>query len=107
MVNKNFHIEPTNKCVYNCRFCSYHKPDGDPESWEYNHEQMLDIVRQFDNKDVTEVHIVGGVHPSYDIYYYSELIRRIRQHRPSLHIKAFSAIELDYMIMKAGLTIED
>jgi aminodeoxyfutalosine synthase len=105
--NKNFHIEPTNKCVYNCRFCSYHKSDGDPESWEYSHEQMLDIVRQFDNKDVTEVHIVGGVHPSYDIYYYGELIRKIRQHRPSLHIKAFSAIELDYMIMKAGLTIED
>ena len=105
--NKNFHIEPTNKCVYNCRFCSYHKPAGDPESWEYSHEQMLDIVKRFDNKDVTEVHIVGGVHPSYDIYYYGELIRKIKDHRPSLHIKAFSAIELDYMITKAGLSIEE
>jgi aminodeoxyfutalosine synthase len=105
--NRNFHIEPTNKCIYNCRFCSYHKPDGDPESWEYSHEQMLDIVRRFDTKEVTEVHIVGGVHPSHDIYYYGELIRKIRQHRPSLHIKAFSAIELDYMIRKAGMTIEE
>jgi aminodeoxyfutalosine synthase len=105
--NRNFHIEPTNKCIYNCRFCSYHKPDGDPESWEYSHEQMLDIVRRFDTKKVTEVHIVGGVHPSHDIYYYGELIRKIRQHRPSLHIKAFSAIELDYMIRKAGMTIEE
>jgi aminodeoxyfutalosine synthase len=104
--NRNFHIEPTNKCVYNCRFCSYHKPDGDPESWEYNHDQMLEMVRRFDDKDVTEVHIVGGVHPSYDIYYYAELLRKIREHRPSLHIKAFSAIELDYMISKAGMTIE-
>lgn len=105
--NRNFHIEPTNKCVYNCRFCSYHKPAGDPESWEYSHEQMLEIVRRFDNKDVTEVHIVGGVHPSYDIYYYADLLRKIKEHRPSLHIKAFSAIELDYMIGKAGMTTEE
>ncbi len=105
--NRNFHIEPTNKCVYNCRFCSYHKPDGDPESWEYSHDQMLEMVRRFDDKDVTEVHIVGGVHPSYDIYYYAELIRKIREYRPLLHIKAFSAIELDYMISKAGMAIEE
>jgi aminodeoxyfutalosine synthase len=105
--NRNFHIEPTNKCIYNCRFCSYHKPDGDPESWEYSHDQMIEIVRRFDGKDVTEVHIVGGVHPSHDIFYYGELIRKIRQHRPSLHIKAFSAIELDYMISQAGMTVEE
>jgi aminodeoxyfutalosine synthase len=105
--NRNFHIEPTNKCVYNCRFCSYHKPAWDPESWEYSQEQMLDIVKQFDNKAVTEVHIVGGVHPAYDLHYYGMLIRNIKQHRPSLHIKAFSAIELDYMINKAGLSIEE
>jgi aminodeoxyfutalosine synthase len=105
--NRNFHIEPTNKCVYNCRFCSYHKPASDPDSWEYSHEQMLDIVKQFDNKPVTEVHIVGGVHPAYDLHYYGMLIRKIKQHRPSLHIKAFSAIELDYMISKAGLSVEE
>jgi len=105
--NKNFHLEPTNICVFNCRFCSYHKAAGDPESWEYNHEQMLDIVKRFDNKDVTEVHIVGGVHPSYDLYYYGKLIQKIKQHRPSLHVKAFSAIELDYMIRKTDLSIEE
>lgn len=105
--NHNFHIEPTNKCIYNCRFCSYHKPDGDPESWEYSHEQILDIVKTFDSKPVTEVHIVGGVHPAYDIHYWGSLIRKIRAHRPGLHIKAFSAIELDYMIKKAGCSIEE
>jgi aminodeoxyfutalosine synthase len=105
--NRNFHIEPTNKCVYNCRFCSYHKPANDPESWEYSIDQMLDIVKRFDNKPVTEVHIVGGVHPSHDLHYYGELLMKIKKHRPSLHIKAFSAIELDYMIRKSGYTIED
>jgi aminodeoxyfutalosine synthase len=105
--NRNFHIEPTNKCIYNCRFCSYHKPAGDPESWEYSHEEMLEIVRKFDDKEVTEVHIVGGVHPSYDIHYFGNLIQKIKQHRPGLHIKAFSAVELEYMIAKSGITIHE
>jgi len=105
--NRNFHIEPTNKCIYNCLFCSYHRQSGDPESWDYSHDEMLDMVKSFDNKEVTEVHIVGGVHPSHDLHYYGRLLQRIRQHRPDLHIKAFSAIELDYMISKAGLSIEE
>jgi aminodeoxyfutalosine synthase len=105
--NHNFHIEPTNKCIYNCRFCSYHKPAGDPESWEYSHEEMLEIVKRFDNKHITEVHIVGGVHPAYDLHYWGSLIKKIKEHRPAIHIKAFSAIELDYMITRAGCTIEE
>jgi len=105
--NKNFHIEPTNKCIHNCRFCSYHKPDGDPESWEYSHEEMLEIVKEFDDKEVTEVHIVGGVHPYHDIHYYGELVQKIKQYRPGLHVKAFSAIELDRMITESGLSLSE
>jgi len=105
--NRNFHIEPTNICIYNCKFCSYHKAKGDPESWEYSHEEMLNIVKKFDDKPVTEVHIVGGVHPSYDLHYWGSLIKKIKEYRPSLHIKAFSAIELDYMISRAGLSLEE
>ena len=105
--NRNFHIEPTNKCIFNCRFCSYHKPANDPESWEFSIDQMLDIVKRFDDKPVTEVHIVGGVHPDYDLHYWGNLLMKIKQHRPSLHIKAFSAIELEYMIAKSGYSIED
>jgi aminodeoxyfutalosine synthase len=104
---RNFHIEPTNKCVYNCRFCSYHKYSSDPDSWEYSHEQMLEIVMKFNDKEVSEAHIVGGVHPSYDLHYYGSLIQKIKQLRPSLHIKAFSAPELDYMIKLTGMTIEE
>jgi aminodeoxyfutalosine synthase len=105
--NRNFHIEPTNICIYNCKFCSYHKAKGDPESWEYSHEEMLNIVKKFDDKPVTEVHIVGGVHPSYDLHYWGSLIKKIKEYRPSLHIKAFSAIELDYMISRANLSVEE
>lgn len=105
--NRNFHIEPTNVCVYNCRFCSYHKPEGDPESWELSEKEILDIVRRFDGIPVTEVHITGGVHPSRDIHYYGNIIASIRRMRPDISIKAFSAVELDYMIRKAGMTYSE
>lgn len=102
--NRNFHIEPTNICVFNCRFCSYHKAEGDPESWELTEKEILDIVRRFDGVPVTEVHITGGVHPSRDIHYYARILSLIRQVRPDISIKAYSAVELDYMIREAGMT---
>ena len=105
--NRNFHIEPTNLCIHNCRFCSYHKTEGDPESWEYSHDEMLEIVRKFDGMEVTEVHITGGVHPSHDIRYYGELLQKIKQHRPGIHIKAYSAVEIDQMISKSGMTLSE
>ncbi len=105
--NRNFHIEPTNICIHNCEFCSYRKPADSPEAWNYSPEEILDIVRNFDNKPVTEVHIVGGVHPGHNIEYYCRILEMIKKHRPELHIKAFSAIELDYIIAKSGLSIRD
>lgn len=104
--NRNFHIEPTNTCIYNCRFCSYHKSSGDPESWDLSPEEMVETVKKFDDEPVTEVHITGGVHPDHDLNYYGNLLRMIKKHRPSLHIKAFSATELDNMFTKSGTTIE-
>ncbi len=106
--NRNFHIEPTNVCVFTCNFCSYsrqykHRDDG----WELGMEQMLDIVRKYDGQPVTEVHIVGGVHPKMNLEFFCELLSKIRAHRPDLHIKGFTAVELDYMIRKAKLSIED
>lgn len=105
--NHNFHIEPTNICIYNCKFCSYKKPAHSPQSWDHTPEEILDIVMSFDSKPVTEVHIVGGVHPNHDLHYYGNILKQIKEHRPELHIKAFTAIELDYMISKAGLSLEE
>ena len=68
---------------------------------------MLEIVSRFKERKVTEVHIVGGVHPSHDLDYYGSLIQKIKEANPSLHVKAFSAIELDFMIRKAGMTIDE
>ncbi|MDB5201265.1 MAG: mqnE [Ferruginibacter sp.] len=106
--NRNFHIEPTNVCVFSCKFCSYsqlyaHKEEG----WELSIDQMLDIVKSYDGKPITEVHIVGGVHPKMNMAYFIELIQKIHAHRPDLHVKGFTAVELDYMFRKAKLTVEE
>jgi aminodeoxyfutalosine synthase len=106
--NRNFHIEPTNVCLFTCKFCSYsrgyaHREEG----WELSIDQMLDIVKKYDGKPVTEVHIVGGVHPKMNLYYFVELLQKIKAHRPDLHIKGFTAVELDYMFRKAKLSIEE
>lgn len=105
--NRNFHIEPTNICVYNCAFCSYHKKVADPQAWDHSIAEMIDIVKRFNGQPVTEVHIVGGAHPKHDLYYYIDLIKRIKEERPLLHIKAFSAVEIDFMIKKSGLSLAD
>ncbi len=106
--NRNFHIEPTNVCVFACKFCSYsrlyaHRDEG----WELSMQQMLDIVKSYDDKPITEVHIVGGVHPKMNLDFFCELLQKIKTHRPSLHIKGFTAVELDYMFRKAKLSVEE
>ena len=106
--NRNFHIEPTNVCVFSCKFCSYSKLYSKrEEGWELSIDQMLEKVKAYDGQPITEVHIVGGVHPKMDIYFFEELIKKIRAHRPDLHIKGFTAVELDYMFRKAKLSRAD
>jgi aminodeoxyfutalosine synthase len=103
--NRNFHIEPTNVCVFSCKFCSYSRLYANrEEGWELSIDQMVDKVKEYDGKPVTEVHIVGGVHPKMDIHFFAELLRKIRAVRPDLHIKGFTAVELDYMFRKAKMT---
>ena len=106
--NRNFHIEPTNICVFSCNFCSYsrlyaHREEG----WELTAEDMLTMVKKYDDKPITEVHIVGGVHPKLNLDFFADVLRKIKAHRPSLHIKGFTAVELDYMFRKAKRSTED
>jgi aminodeoxyfutalosine synthase len=106
--NRNFHIEPTNICVFDCKFCSYsrllkHRQEG----WELDSDAILKKVKEYDGQPVTEVHIVGGVHPKMGLHYFADLIQRIKTHRPGLHIKAFTAVELEYMCRKAKVSFEE
>ena len=106
--NRNFHIEPTNVCVFSCKFCSYSRLYANrEEGWELSIDQMMHIVKSYDGKPVTEVHIVGGVHPKMNLELFLELLRTIKAHRPDLHIKGFTPVELDYMFKKAKVSTEE
>lgn len=108
--NKNFHIEPTNICVFDCKFCSYSKMLRDKEdfdAWEMSEEEIYSAIKSYNNIDITEVHIVGGVHPKMGLEYFKNLIQNIKAIRPELHVKAFTAVELDYMCRKAKVSYKE
>lgn len=106
--NHNFHVEPTNVCVYTCAFCSYsrlikHRDQG----WELSVDQIMNIIKGYDDQAVTEVHITGGVVPKQDLAFYTELFQRIKAHRPALHIKALTPVEFHYIFKKAKVSYEE
>ena len=70
-------------------------------------EDILEMVRSFDDKPVTEVHIVGGVHPKMGLEYFANLIKKVKKIRPEIHVKAFTAVELEYMCRKAKVSYEE
>jgi aminodeoxyfutalosine synthase len=106
--NRNFHIEPTNVCVFSCAFCSYSRLYANrEEGWEMTIQQMVDQVKKYDGQPVTEVHIVGGVHPKMDLNFFADLLQAIKSHRSDIHIKAFTAVEYDYMFRKAKVSVEE
>ena len=105
--NRNFHIEPTNVCVFACDFCSYRRSAGQEGAWDYDIDEMLGLCRSYRDKPITEVHVVGGVHPKRDLRFFGKLITGIKEVLPRVHVKAFTAVELDYMIRKSGYDLEE
>lgn len=105
--NRNIHIEPSNICVYNCKFCAYSRKKGQEGAWESSIEEILNTINSLKNKKITEIHIVGGAHPERDLYFYADLLKEIKKVKPHIHIKAFTAVELEYMIGKAKLSLKE
>ncbi len=105
--NRNFHIEPTNICIYTCAFCAFARRPGEEGGWEYTLEEIEDICRGYVGKPVTEVHIVGGVHPKRGVEYYGEMIQRIKRILPHIHVKGFTAVELKVMFARSRMSIEE
>lgn len=106
--NRNFHIEPTNICVYDCKFCSYSRMIKQrEEGWEMDVDGMIDILKKYDNEPVTEVHITGGVVPKQNLDFYASFFRKAKAHRPDLHIKALTPVEYYYIFKKAKLSHYD
>jgi aminodeoxyfutalosine synthase len=105
--NRNIHIEPTNLCVYSCAFCSYSRLIKQrDEGWQYSIDDVMNILKKYDHQPITEVHITGGVIPQQDLNFYIDLFKSIKSHRPEIHIKALTPVEIHYISKKAKLTYD-
>ncbi len=100
----NMHLNPTNFCAETCRFCSYANPDERAKAYRWSVDQVLDEARKGAAKGIREIHMVGGLHPSCDLNYYEEVLRRIKAELPHIHLKAMTAVEIDYLARLAGVT---
>ncbi|MFO7790019.1 MAG: CofH family radical SAM protein [Bacteroidales bacterium] len=105
--NRNVHIEPTNVCSNHCLFCAYRARKGETLAWEYSHDEIENIAKDALKKNITEIHVVGGVHPEWKIDYYIEILKRIRKLSKRVHIKAFTAEEISQMCKNAGISLSE
>ncbi|MCC6423345.1 MAG: aminofutalosine synthase MqnE [Phycisphaerales bacterium] len=103
--NRNRHINYTNVCALSCKFCSFYRKRGEEGAYEMPVEQVVHIAQKAALAGATEVHIVGGLHPWLKFDYYLDMIRGIRRQCPTLHIKAFTAIEIVHLSRVARLSI--
>lgn len=105
--NRNIHIEPSNICIFNCEFCSFRRRLGDADAWNLTLDDVEERARKMQGTGITEVHIVGGVHPDHTLDSYCEMIRRVKRALPEVAVKAYTAVEILYMIRNAGLELEE
>lgn len=104
--NVNRHINPTNVCVNRCAFCAFSRTADADDAYTLALDQMVGRAVAAEQEGATEVHLVGGLHPDLPFDFYLELLRDIRTSAPKLHIKAFTAVEIDYFAHISGLSIE-
>lgn len=108
---KNRHLNPTNLCVNRCKFCAFSRSKGETGAYEYAIEDIIGQLRRAQTEDgglpFLELHIVGGLHPDWPFSYYVDLLREIKGHYPDIYIKAFTAVEIDYMAKISGLIVDE
>jgi aminodeoxyfutalosine synthase len=101
----NRHINPTNVCVNRCRFCAFSKSKEEPLAYTMTMEEILRRAREAQEQKATELHIVGGLHPDLPFDFYLGMLRTLRERFPSMHIQAFTAVEIDYFAKITGLPL--
>jgi len=118
---QNCHINPTNICVNRCKFCAFSRSKGDKGAYELTINDIIKKLRTLNSElnspsppfikggqgGITEVHIVGGLHPDWPFNFYLDMLRKIKESFPDIHIKAFTAVEIDYFSRISGLSIVD
>lgn len=106
--NRNIHIEPTNICVFRCKFCSYRRASAEESgAWYYTLDDIRAQAERYRDIPITEVHIVGGVHPKHTLEDYVAMVRTVKQTLPHVVVKAYTAVELHYIITRSGRSLAE
>ncbi len=104
----NRQINPTNVCTLDCKFCAFADMDkNSPKAYEMDYQDIIEKAKYAVENGATEVHIVGGLHPDWDFERYLNIISVIRKNFPELHIKAYTAVEIDYLSQLSGLNYRE
>ena len=103
---QNMHINPTNICVNRCKFCAFSRSKGEPGAYEMTIEDIVDKARSAE-KGVREFHIVSGLHPDLPFDWYLEMLAALKKEFPDVHLKAFTAVEIDYLAKLSGLGLTE
>ena len=105
--NVNFHINPTNVCVADCKFCSFARLEPDaPAAYTMTVDEVRQKLVERLDQPVTEIHIVNGLHHDLGLDYYKDCLRALKQLRPDIHLKAYTAVEIHYFAEKYGMSYE-
>lgn len=105
--NVNTHLNPTNICVYRCKFCAFRSDLKGPKAYVMSDEQILERAEQANARGVTEMHIVGGLHHQKEFEWYKNILQLIHGAFPQIHLKAFTAVEIDWFGRLTGRPTKD
>ncbi len=103
----NRHINPTNICANRCKFCAFSKSSGEEGAYTMELDAILKAASDFQQGNVSEFHIVGGLHPDLPLDYYEKMLSALKEHFPEVHIQAFTAVEIAYLAKISNLSVEN
>lgn len=105
--NVNRHINPTNVCVASCRLCAFGRKPEAHGAYTMALEEAFRTAGQGWSEAITEFHIVGGLHPDLPFEYYADLLRGLKERFPTVHLKAFTAVEIAYYSQRSRKSIQE
>ena len=103
----NQHINYSNVCTNLCKFCAFGRPKGHALAYEMSLDEIRAKVRERLEEPISEIHIVGGIHPDLPFAYYVDMLRAIREIRPDVHLQAFTCVEIHHLAQLAGKPVDE
>jgi aminodeoxyfutalosine synthase len=100
--NNNLHINYTNVCQYSCKFCAFAAKEGEARAYLMTPADVEQKLREYRDTQITEVHMVAGIHPRMGYDYYLDVVRAAKRARPDVHVKAFTMVEIEHILNIAG-----